>query len=247
MSLTISLFSRTLYSFWSRPTITNSTVSGNSADWIGGLHAGYHGDAILKNSIVANNSGANCYRGWYAYIVDHGNNFSDDDSCPSGFADIMPDVDFDTTLADNGGRTLTHALLPGSVAIDAAGDCGLETDQRGLPRNDDSCDSGSYEFQCSITVTKDEVDTLISFTPDSSEFDVVAGYLSDLLADKDFSQATCLGTYSTSPAIDTLPEPPVGDGRYYLARGLTSCVGAHYGDSSLTPDPRDALAVGPCP
>ena len=156
-------------------------------------------------------------------------------------------MDFDTNLADNGGPTQTHALLPGSVAIDFAGDCGLETDQRGLPRNDGACDSGSYEFQCSIAVTKDGVDTLIWFTPDSSEFDVVTGYLSDLLADTDFSQATCLGTYSANPAVDPLPEPPVGDGRYYLARGLTSCVGAHYGDSSLTPDPRDALAVGPCP
>ena len=84
-------------------------------------------------------------------------------------------------------------------------------------------------------------------SPDSSEFDVVTGYLSELLADTDFSQATCLGTYLASPAVDTLPEPPVGDWRYYLARGLTSCVGANYGDSSLIPDPRNALAAGPCP
>jgi parallel beta-helix repeat protein len=231
-------------SWYSEVTITNSTVTGNSDR---GLNA-YYSDTFLRNSIVANNSGENCYGDWlYSSIVDHGNNFDDDDSCGSGVADIAPGVDFDTNLADIGGPTQTHALLPGSVAIDAAGDCLLETDQRGLPRNDGSCDSGSYEFQCSIAVTKDEVATLIWFTPDSSEFDVVAGYLSDLLADTDFSQATCLGTYSASPAVDTLSEPPVGDGRYYLARGLTNCVGAHYGDSSLTPDPRDVLAVGPCP
>ncbi len=54
-------------------------------------------------------------------------------------------------------------------------------------------------------------------------------------------------TYPVSPADATLPEPPMGDGRYYLARGLTDCPGAEFGVSSLTPDPRDVLAAGPCP
>ena len=62
-----------------------------------------------------------------------------------------------------------------------------------------------------------------------------------------FSLATCLGTFPASPAVDDLPAPPLGDGRYYLARGQTNCVGAGYGDSSLLPDPRDALDAGPCP
>ncbi len=49
-------------------------------------------------------------------------------------------------LADNGGPTLTHALLAGSNAIDLAGACGLATDQRLALRDDGSCDSGSLEF-----------------------------------------------------------------------------------------------------
>lgn len=53
-------------------------------------------------------------------------------------------------LADNGGVTLTHALLPGSPAIDAAmdGTCHLITDQRGEARPDGKnrlCDLGAYE------------------------------------------------------------------------------------------------------
>jgi hypothetical protein len=57
-------------------------------------------------------------------------------------------------LADNGGPTMTHALLPDSVAInwipqamclDAAGDP-LTTDQRGEPR-DSMCDVGAFEVQ----------------------------------------------------------------------------------------------------
>jgi predicted outer membrane repeat protein len=128
-------------------TVTNSTLSGNSAPFGGGIYGspGTNEPApTIANSIIANNpSGGNCG----GTIMDDGNNFDDDDTCGPGFAPITPDVDFDTELADNGGPTQTHALLEGSVAIDAAGDCGLETDQRGYPRNDGACDSGSYEYQ----------------------------------------------------------------------------------------------------
>jgi WD40 repeat protein len=58
-------------------------------------------------------------------------------------------------LADNGGNTLTHALLPGSTAIDAvpAISCTLPTDQRGALRPavqtspETPCDIGAFEFQ----------------------------------------------------------------------------------------------------
>jgi hypothetical protein len=49
-------------------------------------------------------------------------------------------------LANNGGPTATHALLPGSVAIDAGvADC-PPVDQRGVPRpQGHACDTGAYE------------------------------------------------------------------------------------------------------
>ena len=59
-------------------------------------------------------------------------------------------------LADNGGPTWTHALLPGSPAIDHGSSGGLTTDQRGQPRPvrfpayfaaDDGSDIGAYELQ----------------------------------------------------------------------------------------------------
>ena len=55
-------------------------------------------------------------------------------------------------LADNGGPTMTHALLPGSVAIDHIPtiDCAVDEDQRGEPRPEtggDACDVGSFERQ----------------------------------------------------------------------------------------------------
>ena len=50
-------------------------------------------------------------------------------------------------LADNGGPTLTHALLTGSPAIDAGNDAACPaTDQRGVTRPQGAhCDIGSYE------------------------------------------------------------------------------------------------------
>jgi hypothetical protein len=59
---------------------------------------------------------------------------------------------FDPVLRDNGGPTKTHALLPGSSAIDADDDC-PPTDQRGVARPQDGdgdgvawCDAGAFEF-----------------------------------------------------------------------------------------------------
>ena len=51
-------------------------------------------------------------------------------------------------LTDNGGPTLTHALLLGSPAIDAGGDGVAQTeDQRGLARNVNGVDIGAFELQ----------------------------------------------------------------------------------------------------
>ena len=72
---------------------------------------------------------------------------------------VLPDI-LEPTLALHGGRTPTHALVPGSPAIDAGGpECldatgaPLTTDQRGRPRPVDgngdglvACDIGAFEF-----------------------------------------------------------------------------------------------------
>ena len=52
-------------------------------------------------------------------------------------------------LADNGGPTLTHALLAGSPAIDAADAAACPaTDQRGVVRpRDAGCDVGAFELE----------------------------------------------------------------------------------------------------
>ncbi len=50
-------------------------------------------------------------------------------------------------LQNNGGSTWTHALLPGSPAIDQGLFCTVLTDQRGFARfTDGACDIGAYEY-----------------------------------------------------------------------------------------------------
>ena len=57
-------------------------------------------------------------------------------------------------LASNGGQTATHALLPGSIAIDGGTACGLVTDQRvsrgpwtATATPSTLCDVGAFEVQ----------------------------------------------------------------------------------------------------
>ncbi len=69
--------------------------------------------------------------------------------------DTRTDLKIDPMLRDNGGPTKTHALLPGSPAIDAiplqscqVKGIGMYTDQRSVKRPDDKerfCDIGAYE------------------------------------------------------------------------------------------------------
>ncbi|RLE21168.1 MAG: hypothetical protein DRJ50_09615 [Actinobacteria bacterium] len=222
--------------------LRNSTVANNSA---GGTGGGIRGGLLVEDSILAGNGAAgNCAFPLIPGSSDLGNNLSDDGTCGTGVGAL---TGLDLDLADNGGMTPTHALLPDSSAVDAAGTCYLETDQRGAPRNDGTCDSGAYEFQCFIEVSFGPIGTSIAYTPTTSAFDLVSGSISQLRADGDFSNASCVGSSFAGLALDPNPGPAPGEGRYYIGRGLDRCVGADYGDSSLDPDPRDALASAPCP
>src|SRR5262249_44742754 len=129
---------------------------------------GFNGVITLVNSIVAGNQdlaggGADC-RG-PGVVSDGFNLFGAGGGCRPDETDISiaPAALFSTALAplaDYGGPTLTHALLPGSPAIDSAnpstaGPLACEpADQRGLPRPQDGlgagiarCDIGAFEQQ----------------------------------------------------------------------------------------------------
>ena len=163
--------------------ISNSTISSNRADNSGG---GFYidetgvvtatnitialnligqdvyklGDLTLQNSIIFTPDTPNCTTGLSNPLINSlGNNISDDSSC-LGLTEptdqIVAGVGIGP-LADNGGDTLTHALLAGSPAIDAGNNAACATavvgniDQRGAMRaggasyGGATCDIGAYE------------------------------------------------------------------------------------------------------
>ncbi len=99
---------------------------------------------LLVNALLAANS-VNCS----GRVTDGGHNLSSDGTCAFTNAGSLNNVDPKLSpLADNGGPTLTMALLAGSPAIDAA-DTPLAptTDQRGFPRPAGlAADIGAYEY-----------------------------------------------------------------------------------------------------
>jgi CSLREA domain-containing protein len=140
-------------------TTLNATISANVAE-SDGAGAGFgggisNGDATnvsnLKNVILAGNSvgatgtGPDC--GGDA-LTSQGNNIvgtTADCTFTAAAADKVNTNPNLGPLADNGGPTMTHALLSGSPAIDAAGAGAPPTDQRGLGRVGPP-DIGAYEL-----------------------------------------------------------------------------------------------------
>jgi hypothetical protein len=127
--------------------LTYTTVASNTAaSGGGGVHVQV-GTALVQNTIVAYNGPGNCSTG----LTSNGHNLEDGASCgftsPGDWQNANPELG---PLADNGGDTLTHALLRGSPAIDQ-GICiaGITTDQRGVERPHGptaDCDIGAFEF-----------------------------------------------------------------------------------------------------
>lgn len=140
--------------------MTQVTIVGNAADRGGGINRSA-GTATLRNSIVANNTaamGANCSGSLTAAgaITSTGSNLESANTCGfnPGIGDLVNTDPQLSALANNGGRTVTHALLPGSPAIDAvATGCPPPAkDQRGIVRPQDGngdgvarCDVGAFE------------------------------------------------------------------------------------------------------
>jgi hypothetical protein len=129
-------------------TLYDSTVSGNRADgWGGGVLAGSGPNTIANSTIAFNRNGAGAGAGMYLNGQAHvdstiiAGNSTGDSGTPTDVAGktgavvgannlilasdlpippdtITTDPMLDPLLQDNGGLTPTHALLPGSPAID---------------------------------------------------------------------------------------------------------------------------------
>ena len=144
--------------------LNNVTITGNTADTDGDAGGGGgvlvapgsvldpEGTFNLRNTIIAGNNDISPAAVGTApdcggTLISQGNNLiGNPTGC--GFAPQGGDkTGVDPRLgplADNGGSTFTHAVLPRSPAIDAAGGGAAGSDQRGVPRK--VPDIGAYEF-----------------------------------------------------------------------------------------------------
>ena len=126
-------------------TISGSTIAFNRGP--NALRMAGSAAVTIVNTIIASNYGEQCSTVGAASLTSNGHNLASDATCNLTATGDIPDGDARLDdLADNGGSTLTHALIPGSNAIDA-GDPALcpDQDQRGQFRNG-VCDIGAFEF-----------------------------------------------------------------------------------------------------
>jgi hypothetical protein len=135
-------------------SLTNVTMSENWANIVGGIYNEASQVSIINTVIAKGQHGENCYTD-----VDHPfevtSNLSDDLSCGFGAGrDNVADLLLGP-LGHNGGPTLTHMPLAGSLVRDnATGVRCPPTDQRGASRSGagtgSNCDVGSVEYGASL-------------------------------------------------------------------------------------------------
>ena len=155
--------------------LTNSTVSGNTAESTGGgLHNTGGGEIWLINSTLSGNSAGASGGAVYSFmsttyltntlvdgdcaldrapILSSGHNLeSPGNTCgldqPTDESGVSTEDLKLGPLSDNDGATTTHALLPGSVAVDRIPKamCEVDEDQRGVARpQGGTCDVGAFE------------------------------------------------------------------------------------------------------
>jgi hypothetical protein len=151
-----------------RTSIINSTIANNQASSDGaGLFSQenslFSNNFIVRNSIVANNIGGADVEGLFNDASSYNLIGSSSSNLVNGLENnIVGSADSPvdpllTPLRDNGGPTLTHALLQGSPALDAGENSVVDirslftispvTDQRGSERiSNGTVDRGSYEL-----------------------------------------------------------------------------------------------------
>jgi CSLREA domain-containing protein len=142
-------------------TLLNCTISNNTLNSTGvafgavetlGISAGVTATTIVKNTIVASNPGnGTAFRtsvNGFSTLTSQGNNLCGDATLtPTASGDLTNTNPLLAALGNYGGLTQTHALLPGSPAINAGTASGAPAnDQRGIARAG-NVDIGAFESQ----------------------------------------------------------------------------------------------------
>jgi hypothetical protein len=160
--------------------LRNVTITANTAssDGTGGGNSGGGGyfsyparpnnvttseNSIVSGNVMAYDGTSGTANNCQVLLTDGGGNVENGTSCGFSGASFDPEL---AALADNGGRTKTHALMPTSDAIDYGDNAKCAaTDQRLAPRPFDGddvagavCDSGAFEFGSTAPPVVDDDD-----------------------------------------------------------------------------------------
>jgi len=148
-------------------TLTSCTITGNWQFGAGPPHAQgvrASGPTTIRNTIIAGNGTAPGQPEYEGNLTSLGYNIIGPNGVPAWTSATGDQVNITAAqvalgpLANNGGPTPTHALLPGSVAIDKGHSSGTTSDQRGFTRpcddagianatGGDGSDVGAFEVQ----------------------------------------------------------------------------------------------------
>ncbi|MGK7952811.1 MAG: choice-of-anchor Q domain-containing protein [Xenococcaceae cyanobacterium] len=152
--------------------IINSTIVNNTANEEGdnrGLGGGVANNLesdrlIIENSIIAGNfsSGGNVSSDLFGSITGARNNLIGnldraEGTIGTGSDIVNPDVRL-TPLQDNGGETLTHALLEGSPAIDAGNNSNIFPDRFDFDGDENSEESLPFDQLGNLRIANETVD-----------------------------------------------------------------------------------------
>jgi hypothetical protein len=202
-------------------TLTNATVSGNNSSGGSGGGICHDGGTFhTRNSIIAGNTALSA-PDLSGNVASQGYNLFGNDSGGSGFdaTDLRNVNAMLGPLQDNGGPTMTHALLAGSPALNAGDPAQLGVaDQRGVVRAG-GVNIGAYQASASVLV--------LTGLPDSAAAGATLSFI--LTARDEFGQTAFgyTGTvhFSSSDDQAALPDDYVftaGDGGMHtFADGLT--------------------------
>ncbi len=225
-------------------SISNSTFTNNSADRGGGVDA-VNAVLAMDNTIVAGNTantnndittsgpavGSHNLIGDGVGLIGLVNGVGGNQGNQVGTVTIGGVIDpLLGPLANNGGRTLTHALLAGSPAIDA-GASTEPLDQRGAPflRDDgNGVDIGAYERQTVVSLS-----LVVDTTADENDGDFSSGELS-------LREAIGLANGSIGPEPITFASP-LFDSPQVIA--LTSQLPTITGDLTISGPGADFLTI----
>lgn len=200
----LASFESLMQSYIAFSTITNNTADTSHDGSGGGISSGFGNEIYFWHTIVANQAqGADCtyLQGYDNPFFSDGYNMDSDNTCNLTETGDQPDTDpMLGPLQDNGGPTLTHALLAGSPAIDAgdpdanppvfqAADVLYDQRGEGFPRVQDGDSDGTAVVNIGA-YEEDEAPTVTSTQPADAATDVPV----DATITVTFSEDVTVGT-----------------------------------------------------